>query len=153
MRKAAMLAALLGVVAGQVLADSIVTNVTTSNIGVQPLHFTVHSQRVGDGLLQFVIVVAGAQDSVSPIRSGTLSIWEGTVTPCDHTGQRPNHPVVLASCAVHEQTHGGELQYTFLLHPKLVAQATFMFCNSEPHGMPSFDGYDFVLGGFDLSER
>jgi hypothetical protein len=148
-----MLAVLLAMAAREALADSIVTNVTTSNIGAQPLHFIVHSERVADGLLQFVIEVAGAQDSVSPIRSGALTIWDDKAAPCDHTGQRPGHPVVLAGCTVEEQTHGGKLLYQFLLHPKLIAQATFMFCNSEPHGMPSFDGYDFVLGGFTSSER
>ena len=152
MRRTAILAVLLVVAAGRVLADSIVTNVTPSNIGAQPLHFTVHSEPVGEGL-QFVIVVVGAQGSVSPIRSGTLTIWDGKAAPCDHTGQRPGHPVVLTSCTVRELTRGGKVQYSFLLHPRLVAHATFMFCNSEPNGMPSFDGYDFVLGGFVSSGR
>jgi hypothetical protein len=128
--------------------DSIVTLVTPANIAAQPLEFIVLSEAGSDGTLLIHVLVAARQDSVSPVRVGTLEIWNDKPPDLGDTSPNQSNEVAAVSCNVAAVQVAHRIAYDFVLRQDMVPRASFTYCNGEPHGMPSFDGYELRMSDF-----
>jgi hypothetical protein len=135
------------------VAVSTVTDITPSNISSQPLTFRVNHEAYADGIIRFEVYVSAGSDAVSPNRAGRFVVWrERVVYREGRFHDRASRPAITAACAVDEDERDGVLRYEVQIHESKLQEATFMFLNYEPRGMPAFDGYEFILSEFVVSQ-
>jgi hypothetical protein len=130
-------------------AASRLTDVTPANLDAQPLALRVQHEAYENGMIRFEIHVSDGGNAVSPNREGRFVLWADRVAAReDASGGATTRPPVRMAARVQEACGDESLCYEVQVHRDLLDRTTFTFRNFDPGGMPSFDGYEFVLGEF-----
>lgn len=119
-------------VSGDVAADSVMRQVTKSNIEDQPFVFEVECKR-GEDLLQYRVFVKPRTEREDWCVSASLLVMEG---------ERQIARVPVGPSMANED--GWRWVYAFAISPDNLEGSKFTFFDSELE-MPSFDGYWFDL--------
>jgi len=121
--------------------DADVTKITPENIGQQPLAFHVDAQDLGQGSVEFEIVVGSGQDSIWANHAGQLLAGYASVKKRSEKELVPLRPKLW--CNLREFPEQGILRYRFSLPVDWLADVRFEFHNCR--AVYTLDIYEFPL--------
>ena len=119
--------------------DADVTSITPDNISQQPLVFRVESRALGQGSVEFEIVVGSGRDSIWANRGGQLLAGYSSVRKRSEKEFSP--PKMW--CRLQEFPEEGFLRYRFALPVEWLADVRFEFHNCR--AVYTLDVYEFPL--------